>query len=76
MGDKYVQRWYAVFRGGLQMSAKWKVDWDNDVYGEDCYVEWWYVSDWFKTFKADSEEDALWLAEVLNKEKPQNKPDE
>ena len=52
----------------------WKVDWDNDV-SNGAYVEWWTVSNGDVTFKADTEDGANWLANVLN-EKPQNQPDE
>jgi hypothetical protein len=50
------------------MSAVWKVEYGNDVGPNDeGFWEWWEVTDGKRTFKSNSEEDANWLCEALNK---------
>lgn len=55
---------------------KWNVFYDNDVgLNDEGFWEWWKVmdsdsefsGDHTKLFKCDSESDAVWLANVLNK---------
>lgn len=51
----------------------WTIEWDNDTGPNDgYYVEWWNVTDGTKTFRTESEKDAEWLAELLNKHAPSN----
>ena len=52
------------------MKTKWKIKMNNDVGpDDDYYIEWFEVSDGMKKFKCDEENDAKWLADVLNKTK-------
>ena len=55
----------------------WNVFYDNDVGPDDGgFWEWWSVMDTnsqhdgreTREFKCDSEDDAFWLAEILNKQ--------
>lgn len=46
----------------------WKIEYDNDVGPNDeGFWEWWDVSDGETTFRANSENQAEWLADALNK---------
>jgi hypothetical protein len=45
----------------------WKIEYGNDVSeNDDCFWQWWDVSDGEVTFKADSLIEAEWLAKTLN----------
>lgn len=47
----------------------WKVRYENDTgWKDECFSEWWEVTDEERCFKCDSESDANWLAGLLNKE--------
>ena len=54
--------------------SKWNVFYDNDATNDGAFWEWWEVMDCedqylggeTKRFKCDSEEDANWLASILN----------
>lgn len=51
------------------MEAKWTIEYDNDTGQDDGgFWEWWKVTNGDKSFKSDDEDDAKWLAEVLNRE--------
>lgn len=59
--------------------SKWNVFSDNDTGpNDDGFWEWWevidaedqYLGKETRVFKCDSEEDAKWLAEILNKNAP------
>ena len=44
----------------------WKIEYDNDTGPYDEYFyEWWDVSNDKYSFKAESEEEAKWLLDVL-----------
>ena len=46
----------------------WRIEYHNDVGPMDeSFWEWWEVTDDEKTFKTNSEEDANWLCDLLNK---------
>lgn len=46
---------------------KWKIEYDNDTGPDDGgFFEWWTVTDGEREFKANTEDDAKWLAEILN----------
>lgn len=46
----------------------WTIEYDNDTGPSDeGYLEWWTVTNGSKSFKCDSESDAEWLCELLNK---------
>lgn len=48
--------------------SKWSVKYDNDVGpGDEGFWEWWDVTDGTVTFRADSEDAATWLCDLLNK---------
>ena len=53
---------------------KWTVEYDNEVTegpeGDDMFSEWWVVSNGSRTFQAQTEAAADWLASVLNGETP------
>ena len=40
--------------------------WRAEYCGDDCFWEWWEVTDGEKVFKTDCEEDARWLCSILN----------
>jgi len=45
----------------------WIIEYDNDVgTNDDGFWEWWNVTNGEKTFKADTEEDAKMLCDLLN----------
>lgn len=47
---------------------KWKIDYDNDVGPNDeGFWEWWNVTNGEVFFKANSEADAKWLCDFLNR---------
>ena len=47
--------------------SEWEVEYDNDTGpNDDCFVEWFNVSDGVTSFRAYEEKDALWLKAVLN----------
>ena len=54
--------------------SKWNVFYDNDATSDGAFWEWWEVMDCeyqysgeeTRRFKCDSEEDANWLAWILN----------
>ena len=47
---------------------KWNIDYDNDTgYDDEGFWEWWTVSDEQRSFKCDSEDDAKWLCDILNR---------
>lgn len=49
------------------MSNKWVVIYDNYVgLDDDCFWQWWEVTDGEKVFRCDDESGAGWLAETLN----------
>jgi hypothetical protein len=48
---------------------KWTIEYDNDTGPNDGgFWEWWTVSDGAHSFKCDSEEDAKWLCDLLNRD--------
>lgn len=51
-------------------TIKWKVEWANDTGPNDeSYWEWWIITDGEKAFKAESDQEAYWLRDLLNKPK-------
>jgi len=44
----------------------YSIEHQTDADSEDGFREWWYISNGERSFKADSEEDAKWLCELLN----------
>ena len=49
------------------MIAKWTIEYDNDTGPDDGgFWQWWTVTNGEKSFKSDDEDDAKWLAGVLN----------
>ena len=46
----------------------WRVEYNNDVSGDDeGFWEWWEVTDGKRTFKTSDQDDAEWLFELLSK---------
>ena len=46
----------------------WEIEYDNDTGPDDeGFGEWWTVSREDRSFKTDTEEDAKWLCDLLNK---------
>ena len=47
--------------------SEWKVEYQNDTGpNDDSYWEWWDVSNGKTNYKANTENDAVWLCELLN----------
>lgn len=51
-----------------EKGMKWNIEYDNDTGKGGGFWEWWTVSDGERSYKCDSEEDAKWLCELLNRE--------
>lgn len=52
----------------MKQPNQWTVTYRNDVGSDDeGFWEWWEVSDGNKTFRTEEEEDAKWLADLLNR---------
>ena len=46
---------------------KWTIEYYNDTGpGDEGYWEWWTVTDGNRRYRSDSEDDAKWLADMLN----------
>ena len=47
---------------------KWTIEYDNDTGPSDeGFWEWWTVSNGERAFKCDSEQDAVWLCDMLER---------
>ena len=54
-------------REGVEMSM-WRVEYENDTGpDDDCFYEWWIVTDGERVFKCDAESDAHWLLHILGR---------
>ena len=48
----------------------WRVEYENDTgANDDCYHEWWIITNGETSFTSMNEDDAVWLADVLNSRK-------
>lgn len=49
------------------MTPRWTITSDNDGGGiDECFRQWWTVTDGARSFDCTSEADAIWLAATLN----------
>ncbi len=48
---------------------EWNIEYDNDVgENDESFWEWWTVRNGARFFKCDTEEDAHWLCDLLNRD--------
>jgi hypothetical protein len=46
----------------------WRIEYDNDTGpGDEGFWQWWTVTNGTRSFKCDSEDDAKWLCDFLNR---------